>query len=580
MPKISKTVLGLDVGHHAVKLVVATANANRLRVTRAEHIPVPPGTPDISGVLRKWFEENKLTHLPVVSAVGGGRVMYQSVVMEKEDPRTPEQVAAIEAVKFSDMTDARMVHTVTPASNDPRERRLLISLARPELLQNAIQPLSRAGLRLVNACPSPVALYNGVTSLGEPVHQTAMFVDVGATHTEIVVGDGRGVLFARSFAMGAAQLTQSVATQAKLPLAQAERARLQAKTFAELPGESPRACEQFVSRWIRELNACLQIHRNGPGADREDVSRVVLSGGGVLWQPLFDAIKAACDLPVRPVGRIAGHEEAQSAEFMIAAGLAADGLGIGRGEASLLPDDLRALLTRERNKKYWLVTGLFSVAAVGMLAAATHTAFVRERAELTRQNNTLQRFASIRRDIESVEARMALIDEMSDPLARFVHNSARIRKLTLLIADLKGAEDFITFLGDSETYLELRVLSLEERMRDSDREVRDQISMVQRRVDRQRAERLRDPGMNRLIVEGFTAREDLSTVRALIQGLREHPEVNRADLLTDDFVFPDIDRDEAWRSTGNRRFVLDIRLVDAVEQRRAAADSPQSGRSR
>ena len=574
MRKSSRTVLGLDLGRHAVKAVLGTANASRLRILKMETLPLPADIPDPGKVIRKWCEEQDLGAVPTVVAIGGSRVMYQTLVMDADDPRRPDQVANIEAIRFSEMTDARMVNTATPASAEPGERRLLISLVRPDLLDQALIPVVEAGVKLLNVLPTPVALYNGVTALGEPVHQLSMFVDLGATHTEVAVVDGRGIRFARSFAMGTAQLTQTVATQGKLPLQQAERVRLQSKSFEELPGEAPRACEQFVQRWTRELVSCLQMFQNAPGGKEEDrdVKRILLSGGGSLWAPLYEALKGASPKTLSRVGRVAEHEHEESACFMIAAGLAADALGISRAQANLLPEVYRALLVRERNKRHWLVAGIFSVASMGLVAVGTQLALARENEQLNRHNNMLQRGTVLRGEIEGVEARMKLMDEMTAPLIRFVSNSARIRDLTVTISQEKGEQDFITFIGDSESYLELRVLAEENRAL---QEGARRAPQRQRQVNPVRVEGLRTARMNRLIVEGFTARADLVTVRALIEALRAHPDVHWADLLTDDFVFGDLDLDEVWVATGNQRFVLDVELMDVLPD--TLATSPGSG---
>ena len=116
----SRNVLGLDMGHHAVKAVLATANGKRLRVLKAEWVPIPQDLPDPSGPLRKWVQEQKLGNTPVSLCIGGSRVLYQTIRMEAEDPRRPEQIAAMEAMRFRDITDANMVATATPASADPK----------------------------------------------------------------------------------------------------------------------------------------------------------------------------------------------------------------------------------------------------------------------------------------------------------------------------------------------------------------------------------------------------------------------------------------------------------------------------
>jgi len=580
----SRTVLGLDLGQHSIKAVLATANGTRVQVRRTALIPLPYDLPDPAKIIRKWLAEEELAHVPAVMAVGGSRLLYQHFQKEEGDPRTPEQIAAVEAVRFGDMTDARMMFTSTPCSPEPGERRILISLVRPDLLDTALKPGAEGGLKLVNVCPAPVALYNGVTALGEPIHQPTLIADLGAHHTEVVIGNGRGVVFARSFAMGTAQLTLAVASQGKIPPGQAERARIAAAGFAELPGGSGTVCEQFALRWAQEIKACLQMHQSsmGPPNDSTAVRRVILTGGGGLWEPLYAALKQQLPLPLQRVGRIAGHEDMESAPFLIAAGLAADALGIARAPSSLLPDSIRATLTRERNKRHWAVAALFSVLGMGMITAATHISALRESAVLSRHNETLQRCENIAREIEAILSRMTLLEQMNRPLVQFVENSSRIRDLTLFLAANKGSQDFLTFLGDSESYLELRVLA-DAPDTDQDPQLRTLLATRRRAIER-RAESLRDRGMNRLIVEGYTPRQNFSTVKSLIEALREHPSVARADLLPDDIVFGDPRRDEMWSSTRSRRFVLDLRLVNTVEPLPsppdAAADTTRTRRPR
>lgn len=565
MARLSRTVAGLDLGQHTAKVVLARANGDRLQVLKTLTLPFPSDVPDPGRILRNWWEEQELGHVPVAIAVNGSRILYQHLHLEEGDPRTPDQIATLEAARFGDMTDASMVHSATPASPEPGERRLMIALVRPDLLQQSLQASQDAGLKLVYACPAPVALYNGVTAIGEPIFQPTLIADLGANHTEVVIGTGRGVVFARSFAMGVSQLTQAVASQGKLPPGQAERARLAAKQFGELPGEAGRICEQFVLRWTQEIKACLQMYADSPGTPRENakVQRVLLCGGGSLWPPLREALKEKLPVPVQQVGLISGHEDIPSAAFLSAAGLAADALGIARAPSSLLPESIRALLTRERNKRYWGLTGVFSVLAMGMVTAATHISVQREQAVLTRHNDTLQRCERIAREISQTVEQLETLERMKRPLVQFVSNSSRIRDLTLFLAEHKGPQDFLTFLGDSESYLDLRVLA-EWNTEDLTAPER-QALLGRRRAIESRAQGLRDRSMDRIIVEGYTPRQDLSTVKALIEALRNHPAVDRADLLPDDFVFADPVRQSMWDSTRTRRFVLDLRLHPSVE---------------
>ncbi|WFB34419.1 pilus assembly protein PilM [Kiritimatiellota bacterium B12222] len=563
MRKPAKSVVGLDIGQHSIKLVQASANGQKLRILRAEEIPLPLNASEIGAVLHRWWDESHLGHCPVVTQVGGSRVLYQHLKMEAEDPRDYAQVAHMEAQRFSEMTDSQMEASVSPASRLKQERNLLLCMARPDLLEMALAPALSAHLNLVNACPAPVALYNGFTSLGEPIHQPTLFADVGATHTEVIIGDGQGVRFARSFSLGTGQLTQSLASQAHISFAQAERLRIKALSTAELSPELEGILDSFVRQWNQELNACLQMYQESAGKahDNEDIRRVMISGGGTLWKPLQTALKQTLSLSVSFPGRLPNQQSQESPSFIIACGLAADGLGIARAPSSLLTPQLRQGLNRKRNKQYWVATSVFSVAALAMFGAATQISFQRERKQLDKHNATLQRSDAIRQESETLLLKKQQVDTMIMPLADFVSNSTRIRDLTLFIALEKDPQDFLTFLGDSESYLLIRLESADDKEK---RTLSPARRLALQQLNRQQAQAMRDARMQRIIVEGFTQKKDLSTVKILIEKLSSLPTVERADLLRDDLVFPDPEHEKLWASNGYSRFVLDLRLKEAT----------------
>jgi len=563
MPRRSRTSVGLDFGHQSVKIVVASANGKSLRVQKTERLSLPLDGADAASVVHKWWEESGLGSSPVVAQVGGSRLLYQNLVLEPEDPREADQVAAMEARRFGEMTDSVMEVSITPASPEQNERRHLLALARPDLLRLALKPVMGTGVDLINACPAPIALYNGVVSLGEPVHQPTLFADLGATHTEVVIGDGRGVLFARSFAMGTLQLTQALASRQRIALQQAERIRVGAERLEDLPEGMQQTLEQFVSQWHQEINACIQLFLESRDAasPRVELSRILLSGGGALWEPLSDMLRAESRLSLSTVGRIPGHEQVQNRDFMIAAGLAADALGIARAPSSLLTPEVRSHLNRQRNKQYWMMTGVFAAASVGMIIAATQVAFSREKKTLQSHDKILRRSEQIRKQNNTSTEKKVRIEEMLKPLQEVVNNSVRIRDLTLFIAENKSRSDFLTFLGDSESYIRQRMDQPVD-PEDGERRIRSPRRELQiQEMTRRQAEALRNAQMNRIIIEGYTRRTNLSTVKSLIERLRSHPTVERADLLSDDLVFSDPADDQIWSSRRNKKFVLEVILT-------------------
>jgi len=563
MPRSAKTVLGLEIGPRSVHIVTAVARGGRLKVKRADRLPVPDTPGGAATVLKRWWEEHAPGKTPCVLSVGGGRVLYQQLRMEDTDPREHAQVARMEALRLGEMTDAPMEVSATPASRDSGERRLLLAMSRAEALEDALRPVREAGADPVNLCPAPVALFNGLAAVGTPIEGPTLVADLGADRTEVVIGDAKGVRFARSFDLGDAHLDDLLARHLRLPTPQATRARWKCDRLGALPEGTDDLCRRFAEQWTREIEACLDMYTDTLDTEGEPgIRTAILAGEGADWPPMRGLLADATSLSISSPGRLPGVESDETAGFLIACGLAADGLGLAHAPASLLPASLRQRLERQRNKRHWTAAAVCTLAAMGVLVAGVRVSLHREQKRLQRHNATLQRSDALRRETETLQARKSLVEDMLAPLEDFVANSARVRELTLFIAEQKTDGDFLTFLGDSESYLQIRLDSAEDREQRA-LSPRDRLALKQ--LNRRRADEMRDARMNRLIVEGFTPRGNLSSVKTLIEALGARPDVARADLLSDDFIFGDPDRDPQWQSDGHRRFVLDLRLVPPRE---------------
>ena len=69
-----------------------------------------------------------------------------------------------------------------------------------------------------------------------------------------------------------------------------------------------------------------------------------------------------------------------------------------------------------------------------------------------------------------------------------------------------------------------------------------------------------DPGFHRIVIEGYTPKADLVTVKELIAELGATDFIESADLLSDDQVVADADR-VPRKGRGARRFVVDIKVA-------------------
>jgi len=126
---------------------------------------------------------------------------------------------------------------------------------------------------------------------------------------------------------------------------------------------------------------------------------------------------------------------------------------------------------------------------------------------------------------------------------RAVHNGEILRAVVHAIGESKHPDDWITLIADAESYAE----EGQEESGGGARETR-----ASRRKGTARKE------FEQVVIEGYTPVEDLSTVRAMIEALRNSPGIAGADLLADDRVNRDEARDERWAMTRCRLFAVEI----------------------
>jgi type IV pilus assembly protein PilM len=203
---------------------------------------------------------------------------------------------------------------------------------RQSLLEQKLETLVQAGLRPVAVDVEPNALlrcYARQFRRDEDKQMRAMFVDVGANQTAVVVAEGQHVLFTKYIEIGGRQMDEAVAQNLKMELPDAaalrrnngdRRVELQDPEVARSIAESIRP---VIDSLAGELAMCTRYQsvtfRGQP------LARLVLGGGEAstqLVEALAERVNVKCELgdPFRafearvPTGRIGQWE--------VAAGLA------------------------------------------------------------------------------------------------------------------------------------------------------------------------------------------------------------------------------------------------------------------
>jgi Tfp pilus assembly PilM family ATPase len=121
---------------------------------------------------------------------------------------------------------------------------VIVMAARRELVEQYLAAAARAGLEVVSVCPEPLAIaasLASVPSCGESADppKAQAFIDIGGSGTRVYIAQGNKIQFARAVSIGSEQFDTTIATQLRIPLAQARQLRLQLSNRADATGAPP-----------------------------------------------------------------------------------------------------------------------------------------------------------------------------------------------------------------------------------------------------------------------------------------------------------------------------------------------------
>lgn len=541
------TVVGVDIGQDSVK-AAWVKGGSRPQVIRVESFRVPPTATDRVAAIRPWVAKMGIERASCVLGVRGPDCMFQPLFLTEDDPRTPEQASAVEVSRFGEMSEEEMVYGFSPFANAGSSRRLLLVMARPSLLHEILANAKALSLNVVDMIPGAAAMYRAAQFTGDVDEQPALFLNVGASITELAVGTGQGLMFARSFAGGGQMFTDALARERQMLPSRAETLKTGG---TGLVGETPMAAAMRSAgdMWLAELESCLTVYRTLFAAAEDQPQRVVLCGGGAKLAGLPEAIEARIGIPagmMKPLGKRVPDEDAPL--LITAAGLALCGADAGGNGLALLPQGMRDELVFRRQKPFWIAAGIVAALILGVSLVGGFRDFKRKEAVLKVQNESLQRRQNLVSQIEQVRAAADEIVAMAEPIEKMLLAGPHMRDLITLVAESLAGEDRITMICDAESYFTGRP-----------KEDRKQFERDTVRRPDERSLAAARKTFERIVIEGYTRKEDFSLVKDLIAKLSASDLVISADLLSDDKLV-------SWGAVpvrpppGARAFVLDVEL--------------------
>ncbi len=504
---IHREMVGLDLGSHSAKVVRVMRIAGQLIVREFDWVHLPQDLSERRRILAAFMSDKGHADVPCVVGVSGKNMMLNAVEVPEGGAQSVADVVAAERERVEGLTeeDTAADHVVFRSAG---HRYLLLAMARADAVGRAVSVLSDLGEEDVgDIVPGSMALYRAVYELGRKgVAGTTMCVDVGHAGVEVVVGRGSKVLFSRCLAN---EPVGEAGGQSSLP---------------------------------EELAACLESFHAAFSTPSFAVKRIVLSGGGALAEGVVDRVGAATGLQAHSLSQWIRKPLMDEVErYGRAIGLAACGLRRGGAGISLLPRALRESRILRWQKRYWILSALAAIGVVTVMIGGALLQLKWNREYLRLRQVELAGLHALDRKLGVTEGLNEQLAMRIAPFRTAVENADVLRLALQSVSKAKHPDDWLSLLADADAYFDISPVD-----------------------DMQSGDGMLDlgdrAGVVNVIIEGYTPVDDFSTVGEMIERLHELDGVMDADLLGDERLRANPERDERWADTGCSLFVIEMAL--------------------
>jgi Tfp pilus assembly PilM family ATPase len=548
------TAVGLDIGRYSVKAVWLKKTGSSFTVTRTELFKFSQGDKFDPVPVSQWIDKIGLRNVPCVLGISARDTIFQPLQMIPADPRTIEQFAAMEVVRFNELAAGSMLFDHVPFTVTQNDRRFLLAIVPPSVIADLMNTAHAIGIQVADIIPFSSAIFGLLQNDPASASNVTAFVDVGHSSTVVAFGRLNNLMFIRAFPIGGAHFTAAILDKSQYSQSQADAVKI---TDASLKDGNVHAAklQTACETWLTELVSCFSVFSNLLPNASVKPSRIVLSGGGALLSSFREVVAARTRLPVVNAPDLPGLPKETAIVYTGAAGLAAAALDESNPcRLSLLPELEKTMLILRSNRKWWIT----AAAAAGFILVASliggFADFKRNESVLRIQMAELNSRQALVSQIDSSKLKSDTIRKMSKPLNKLVQSGTALRRLVRLLAELKQETESITLISDSESYASPATLAAGAARVKTDRA-------------RPRSPAPAPGGTNSvvesLIIEGFTRDASLRNVKALISALNAADFIKSADLLSDDKMAPlDTSTDNPVREDA-ARFAVEIVLKES-----------------
>ena len=507
------TAIGLDLGSDTIRIVRAERHRRgEVVFTHAASLHLPRESDDAAPFVQRWLNSLGLGSDPGVIGLSGRSTILKPLELEAGDPRTVEQAAALEVQKLRKLTSEDVLYDVATTSSCAGKRTALLFVVRPDTLDAVLELPAHIGTEIMDVIPSSVAVFNLTHHLAPPADNTPVVgVNIGYRVTELTVGTREGMRFARSFDIGAVRFAEALASAKGIPVIQAHELLLtDPSLLAAANSGAHTPLTDVLHVWLTEIELTLAIDRDRFQDITETPCEITLTGEGARLKGLPDILAERTSLRTAIFsGLPLPGTISDPASYMLAAGLAREGITHGLTRISLALPAMKARRHQQRDRWTWAAAAALVVAAgltvfAGSCRATSHAHHLEEQA--SRQSEIRDQLRS--RLVHLQQDNRQLLATLK-PVYQLAQKRLNVLELVRAVGEAKGNLDWfvsMTTLPGSSNLLSGPVAS-------SFTQTNDASDSLQ------------------VLLRGYTPDARFYSVRSMIDHLQQNPRILNADLL-------------------------------------------------
>lgn len=350
-PFKTKSLIGLDIGHHSIKAVTIERTGNGWRVAKTGSVPTPPDSvkdgvvidqASVGDAIKSLMRESRIGATGAIIAVSGGTVVCRIVRIPKMPEATLRKSIKFEASRYvPNSADDSYIEFEIVGYSDDGQMDVLIVAAPRDIVESRVLACVAAGLDVEIVDIGAFAAYRSLVEADQLQNYgetTIALVDIGSTTTNMSVVECGVFTMTRTITQGGQTLTDALKQYFKLSEQDAESGKAQLD-ITELvndkaPKENPplRVIQPHLDELVREIRRSLNYYQSQQkeGTQANSISQILLCGGSAALTGMPEYISHKLGIPATAVKlygnpRISGNEpERPSAQYdlAVAAGLA------------------------------------------------------------------------------------------------------------------------------------------------------------------------------------------------------------------------------------------------------------------